>query len=173
VVRMMISIWKTKQFLKMRFSKMPYVMLAIVLSVLTGCSAMDMNQETPELRLVSIQKLPAGTFEQGFMLGFKIINPTDKILRAKGMSFSIELEGYELIKGVHNQIPEIKPYSEGEFNAKASVNLINSIRFFAELLNHKKGDLEYRLTARVDTMKGGVPPFTEKREGTISLQDAM
>lgn len=146
--------------------------LVLVCSFIAGCSTMSMTDEDyqpPELRLVSITKMPTGNFEQGFELGFKIINPNDQALRAKGMVFSVELEGYELIKGVHNRIPEVKPYSEIEFSAKASINVINSIRFFNELVTQNKNSLSYRLDARVDAKKGGVKSFKEKREGTISL----
>lgn len=79
--------------------------------------------ETPP---VSVQAFrPVATDSGGglpsFEIALHVINPNLEPLELVGISYTISLDGHELIKGVGNELPVIEGYGEGSFTLTASV----------------------------------------------------
>lgn len=103
-----------------------------------------------------------------FEIGLRVINPNREPLELVGASYTISLEGRELIKGVASDLPVIEAYGEGEFKLTAAANLLAGARFVADLLRSEKDSFRYELEAKLDV--GGLRPTIRVRDaGDIAL----
>jgi len=145
------------------------ISMLITVYALTSCSWISGESEAVDVRVISLQKLDPVGFEQGFELGLKLVNPTDEPLMIKGLVFDMDLEGYRLLSGVYSAVPEIAPYSEVDITAHASISLVNSLRFFNELMTQPKDSFKFKFRARVDVDAWWPKSIVIKRDGEIRL----
>jgi len=122
--------------------------------LLSACASLQPNFETPSVKLINIKPSGSNGFEQRFDIDLRITNPNANDLNLVGMSYLIELDGYKVITGVANDTPNIKAYSDTQVNMQASVSLFEGIGLIASLLNKTTPDVDYKITAKLDT---GVP----------------
>ncbi|MDE1461989.1 LEA type 2 family protein [Spartinivicinus poritis] len=126
-----------------------YIIISTFTLWLAGCATLAPNYEKPKIHITSIQVLEPDGFTQKFSVGLRLINPNSTSLQLSGMFYSISLEGFEVISGVTNQIPSVPGYSSTDFTVETSTNLINSIRFINDVLQHPKKQLNYELKAKM------------------------
>lgn len=131
-----------------------YIGFACLLFLLSACASLQSGFQTPSVKLVSLQALPASGLEQRFAIGLRVANPNGAALNLVGMTYAIELEGFKLISGVSNDIPSIAAYDETLVEIEASVNLLDGVRFLNDLLSNPKNALNYKVGASLDT---GIP----------------
>ncbi len=106
-----------------------------------------------------------------FAIGLRVINPNPEALTLRGISYTVSLDGYEVIQGVGNDLPVIEAYGEGEFNLTASANLFAGMRLFSDLLKSNKDTFTYGVEAKLDI--GAFRPSIRVRDGgEISLNGA-
>ena len=125
--------------------------------------------EPPKVRVDSIQVLESRGLNQRFLIGLRVINPNDRTLPVKGLSYSLSLNGYELLDGVTNQVPTLTPFSETPVEVEAVTDLVGALRFLNDLM--QSADLErltYSLTADV-SVQGWPRKVTVKESGEVSL----
>ncbi|MDH3339353.1 MAG: LEA type 2 family protein [Gammaproteobacteria bacterium] len=104
-----------------------------------------------------------------FAIGLRVINPNREPLELVGVSYTVSLEGHEIIKGVGNELPVIDAYGEGEFNLTASANLFAGIRLITDLMRNDRDSFRYELEAKLDI--GAFRPAIRVRDaGEISLR---
>jgi hypothetical protein len=86
-----------------------------------------------------------------------------------GVSYTVRLDGNEVIKGVGNELPVIEAYGEGDFILTATPNLLAGIRFVTDFLGAAKDRISYQLEAKLDV--GSLYPAIRVTDsGTISLR---
>lgn len=106
-----------------------------------------------------------------FAIGLRVINPNPEALTLRGISYTVSLDGYDVIKGVGNNLPVIEGYGEGEFNLTASANLLAGVRLFSDLMKSNKDTFGYGVEAKLDI--GAFRPSIRVRDGgEISLSGA-
>ena len=79
--------------------------------------------------------LPSEGVLPTFEIGLHVTNPNSEALKLRGVSYTISLEGHEIIKGVGNDLPTIDAYGEGQFKLTAATNLFAGIQLITELMN--------------------------------------
>lgn len=135
----------------LRPAKIPTAIL-IITAVLTGCAGMGSEYDMPT---VSVQSFRPITSDNGgalptFEIGLYVINPNLEPLELAGISYTISLDGQDLIKGVGNELPVIEGYGEGTFTVTAGFNVIAGIRLFRSLMNKDSDSFDYSFEAKLD-----------------------
>ena len=147
------------------------LILVIVFSII-GCATRQNGYETPVVTITSFDAIPTQGVLPQFEIGLHIVNPNRSPLILQGVSYTISLEGHNILTGVSNKLPEIEPYGEGDVILTASVDLFNSISFFSDLIhNQERKALTYAFKAKLDA--GALYPLIRvEKKGTLSLQDS-
>jgi len=144
--------------------------LFFILSLLvSGCANLQPIYETPTVSITSFDTIPTEGMIPRFQIGLHIVNPNRTKLQLKGISYTVSLEGHNIIAGVSNNLPEIEAYGEGDIILNASVDLFNSIGFISDLIrNQGKERISYDLNTKLDT--GVLQSLIRvSKKGTISL----
>ena len=140
-----------QNMIKQRVTYSRSVFLILLFALLTSCANFPRSIETPSVKLVSLTPLPASGLEQRFAMGLRVSNPNANALNLVGLSYAVELEGFKVISGVANDIPSIAAYGDSVVNLEASVSLLEGMRLLSSLLSKPKGEVNYRINAKLDT----------------------
>ena len=139
---------------------------------LSGCAGMGPGYETPAVNVQSFRPVASdnGGGFPAFEIVLNVINPNLEPLELAGVSYTISLDGHELIKGVSNKLPVIEGYGEGSITLTAGINLMAGIRLFRSLMKKQTDGFDYRFEAKLD------PGSFRKKirisdSGSISLSD--
>lgn len=146
------------------------LILLVMITTLSGCASLGVNFEDPQVKVVSLKALPSENLEQRFIIGLRILNPNATALNLVGMSYSLRLQGFDLLSGVKNDIPPIPAYSEVPVEVEASINVINGLRFFSSLLSQPEAPLNYELVAKLDVGSKLLPAVRVIESGQIDLK---
>ncbi len=137
-------------------------------ALLAGCSSLGPYHEQPTVVLKSFRPLPSGGGIPGFEIGLGVINPSRDTLELYGVSYTISVQGFDLVKGVGRDFPPVEPYSEATLLLTAQPNLLAGIRMFSELMRAPTDAIEYELDAKLDT-GGWAVPIRVSEKGTFNL----
>ena len=113
---------------------------------------MGAGYESPTVSVQSFRPLESGDGSglPRFEIVLHVINPNLEPLELAGVSYTISLNGNELIKGVGNQLPVIDGYGEGTFTLNAGFNLMAGIQLFRSLMDKDGDGFDYRFDAKLD-----------------------
>ena len=144
-----------------------------LLLLVQGCSWLQKDLRNPDVKVVGFSTTKGGNnlLEQKFALRLHLTNPNDLELDVKGMNFEFEIEGVELIRGVSDDVPLIKPFSEAEFTVQGSANVIQAVRLLKKLQKKPDAELAYTLNTRIVLRHGWPSSFNLKKDGTLNLND--
>jgi LEA14-like dessication related protein len=148
------------------------VVLAMAAALLTGCVGMGSGYEVPTVSVQSFRPLASdnGGGLPAFEIRLHVTNPNLEPLELAGISYTISLDGQDLIKGVGNELPVIEGYGEGTFTVTAGFKIMAGIRFFRSLIGKDSDSFDYSFKAKLD-------PGAYKRKiriadsGSISLSN--
>lgn len=145
------------------------VLCAMMCVMFTACAHLGAGLESPKVRVESIQLLEPRGISQRFLVGLRILNPNDRALPVKGLSYTLALNGIELIEGVTGKVPTLAPYSETLVEVEASTDLVAALRLLNNLtLQNASEKLSYALTAKVNVQ--GIPGnVTVKEAGEVPI----
>src|SRR5688572_27978749 len=140
------------------------------LCVMVGaCAHLGAKLEEPKIRVDSIELLESRGLNQRFRIGLRVINPNDRVLPVKGLSYSLSLNGYYLLDGVTNKVPTLEPYSETLVEVETATDLVGALRFLNDLVqNSNLEHLTYNLTADV-SVQGWLGKITVEETGEVPL----
>lgn len=126
------------------------IVCAAVVVLLTGCAGMSPGWETPTVTVKSVRAIPSDGVLPEFEIDLHIVNPNREALKLVGVSYTVSLEGHELIKGVGNELPVIEGYGEGDITINASADLFAGVGLIRELMSSQKDTLSYSFEAKLD-----------------------
>lgn len=152
---------------------MPRFLIAVVLLavLLAGCAGLRPGWETPTVTVKSVRAIPSQGMLPEFEIDLHIVNPNREALKLAGVSYTVSLEGHELIKGVGNDLPVIEGYGEGVITLNASADLFAGVGLVRELMSSQKDTLSYQFEAKLDP--GALrPSIRVKDSGEVSLSGA-
>lgn len=69
-------------------------------ALLSGCAALGPRLEAPKLTVSHVEIIKGDLFEQRFRARMNVQNPNDRELRVRGITYTIELGGEELGRGL-------------------------------------------------------------------------
>lgn len=149
-------------------------LLLIVMTItLSGCATLSPDFEDPQVKVVSLRMLPAESQAQGVAIGLRILNPNSTGLNLVGMSYSLRLQGHDLLSGARNDIPPIPAYSEVPVEVVATFNLINGLRFLQTMINQQDDIMNYELVAKLDIGSRLMPAVRITESGQIKLNNGQ
>lgn len=142
----------------------------IAIIALQGCSWLRTELNDPEITLVGFSRAASdGLLLQRFALRLHITNPNDLQLDIKGMTFTFEVGGRELLHGISNDIPLIEPYGEAEFTVQGSARLLEALQLLRDTHRNGSDTMDYTLYTRIELAKGWPSTFNLKRTGSIDM----
>ena len=118
----------TVNYLRPTIYKIAVLLLTTVF--LSACSGMRPGYETPSVSVQSFRTVPSetGTGLPSFAIGLHVTNPNLEPLKLAGISYTVSLDGQQVIKGVGNELPVIEGYGEGTFTVTAGFNVMAGIQ---------------------------------------------
>ena len=148
-------------------SRLTIAMIASAV-LLAGCAGLRPGWETPTVTVKSVRAVPSQGMLPEFEIDLHIVNPNREALKLVGVSYTVSLEGHELVKGVGNDLPVIEGYGEGDIMLNASADLFAGVGLVRELMSSQKDALSYSFEAKLDP--GALRPTIRVRDsGTVSL----
>lgn len=149
------------------------LLLSVTLLALAGCASLAPRLEAPNLSIVSVELVKGELFEQRLRARMRVQNPNDRELAVKGITYTIELGGEELGRGLSGSSFTVPRLGEAEFDMIVTANLAGALLKLAgraEKQGRVPGALDYRILGKVQLASGLVRtvPFEEK--GTLKLR---
>ena len=142
--------------------------IVIVTILLAGCAGMRPGWETPTVTVKAVRAIPSDGVLPEFEIDLHVVNPNREALKLVGVSYTVSLEGHELIQGVGNDLPVIDGYGEGDITLNASADLFAGVGLIRELMSSQKDTLSYSFEAKLDP--GALRPSIRVRDaGEVSL----
>ena len=143
---------------------------ALLLSA--GCARFGARLEPPQLSVVGVEIARGDLFEQRFKARMRVQNPNDRSIAVRGVSYTLQIGGEELGRGLSGSSFTVPALGEAEFDMLVTVNLAGTVM---RLLERARSDglpdsLSYRLRGEVKLSEGFVRtiPFDEK--GAVKLR---
>ncbi len=145
-----------------------WALLVMVMLVLQGCTNVTPRFEAPTVKISSLKLLDSTGFNQRFRIGLLLTNPNAVSLPVAGMSYTLSLNGYDLISGVSSSIPNLIAYSETPITIDASADLVAALGLLNAVAREPLKKLQYRLIAKIE-FKGWFPSVNLEKDGLIKL----
>lgn len=139
---------------------------------LQSCTWLQQDLKDPDIQVTGFSHVPGGNLlEQRFALQLQITNPNDLQLDVKGLTFDFAVDDVKLVRGVSNEVPVIKPYSQTAFTVHGSANVVQAVRLLSRMQRNPDKRFRYRLNTRIDLLRGWPSTFNLERNGDIGLSD--
>ncbi len=145
------------------------LMLFLAFLLVAGCASLRPAFETPSVDVTSFKLLPSPHLTPQFEIGMRIVNPNATELRLRGISYKVLLNDFQVVEGAANELPVVPAYGEAEFKVTASVGLVEGMRFVNDMLQKGRGQVTYRLEAKLD-VGAMIPSIRVEKTGRISPQ---
>lgn len=145
------------------------ILLAFVCVMVGACAHFGAGLEPPNVRVDSLRMLEARGLSQRFLVGLRVINPNDRALPVRGLSYTLALNGIDLLEGVSGNVPTLEPFSETLIEVEAATDLVAALRLLNNLTRPDAGEnIAYALTAKVN-VQGWPGRLTVKETGEVPL----
>jgi LEA14-like dessication related protein len=148
--------------------KLKQAIFLLIVFFLASCVPLLSQFETPRVSVSSFEVVPGNSIVPTFRIGLHVINPNRVALKMEGLSYNVELEGYRILSGASNQLPEVEAYGEGDVVLLARPDLFSTISLFTDLMNQPRDKFTFNLDAVLDV--GGLfPKIHVSKKGEIAL----
>lgn len=155
-------------FLQTRSALRTFICLFAGLLALAGCAALQPDFETPVVTISSFRAVPSTGAVPAFEIGLRVVNPNRQALALQGITYTVSLEGRELVSGAGKDLPTIEGYSEGTFTVTAAANLFEGFRLLNDLMNAPKDTVNYEVSTKLDIGRWS-PAIRVRDSGEITL----
>ena len=146
-----------------------WLLWLLALLALSGCASLIPEIDPPKVSLESLTPLPASGGAPRFEIKLRIANPNNQTFDVAGISYAVEIQGKELISGVSNDVPVLKPYAEEVVVLEGGLQLFQLLRLLTSLGKETSDSLDYRFTAKID-FNGFVPTQRIEETGSFTLR---
>lgn len=140
----------------------------LILVWLNGCALLRPDLQTPQVTIHSFRALPIRDGKPRFEIGLHVANPNRQPLVLQGLSYSVSIDGHQLLTGVSNKLPVIEAYGEGYATVTAVPDLMGSIGLIADWVSVKRQDVSYIVRVKLD-VGAMLPTLYVEKAGKISL----
>ena len=126
-----------------------FVILALT-ALLSACAGLRSDYDAPTVTVKSFRAVPSQGAMPGFEIVLNVLNPNREPLELIGVSYTIRLNGRDLVKGVGNELPVIDGYGSGDVTLSAAASMYSGIRFFGDLMKSQSDSIRYEVEAKLD-----------------------
>ena len=142
--------------------------IIVITTLLAGCAGMKPGWEEPTVTVKAVRAIPSEGMLPEFEIDLHVVNPNREALKLVGVSYTVSLEGHELIQGVGNDLPVIDGYGEGDLTLHATADLFAGVSLIRDLMSSGQDTLSYSFEAKLDP--GALrPSIRVKDSGEVSL----
>jgi LEA14-like dessication related protein len=136
--------------------------------LLSGCAS-ALKWEAPKLSVASMKLQSADIFSQRLVVHMRVVNPNDRELPIKGITYRIEVNDAELAEGLTDTPFVVPAMGEAEFDVQVKANLATALSQFMSRRG-SSDTLDYRLIGSVALSSGFLRriPFDER--GSVKLK---
>jgi len=139
----------------------------VFLPLLGGCAAVP-KLEAPKLSVIALKMQGGDFFSQKLLVRMRVVNPNDRELPIKGITYRLEVNDAELGNGNTTAPFTVPAMGEAEFDMQITANLAGAL---GKLLSRRNSSeaLDYRLVGDVSLSSGFLRriPFDER--GSVKL----
>lgn len=141
----------------------------LALLVAAGCANLAALQ-APEVQVTSLQLLEpaAGSLEQRFAVGLRLVNPNNRALAVDGLDFELDLNDRRLARGVTNRAFELPRLGETETSVIVTTSVFDLLRQAVELGSGRQAAMDYRLRGRLHLGSGFVRSVPFDHRGKLT-----
>lgn len=149
------------------------LLVLIILSfpvLLGGCAALQPGLEKPTVKVTGLRLLPSqGGLSQRIGVDLAILNPNDRDLSLRGISYTIGIENFSVLSGVTDDVPVLRGYQETPVSLEVSANMLQVVRLIEYLSRAGvKDSVNYNFDAKLD-FSALLPAMRVKETGAIPL----
>ena len=135
---------------------------------LAGCATTSF--EPPHLSVVSVKMQSADLFSQKLLVRMRVVNPNDRALPIKGISYRIEVGESELANGASDAPFVVPAMGEAEFDVQVNANLASTLLKVYGRGGSAPKKLDYRLVGKVALSSGLVRSIPFDERGSVDLK---
>ena len=149
------------------------LLLGLVASLaLSGCAAVPLNLETPDVSVVGIRGLEANFFEQRLEVRLRVKNPNSVELPVNGLDVDVELADEPFAHGVSAREFVVPANGEAEFDMIVTANAANAIlKIVGD--GGQRGEVGYKLKGKLSTHLGLLRTIPFEETGTLPVADML
>lgn len=146
------------------------MILSLVLLVSGGCANFQAGLEKPTVKVTGLRLLPSqGGLNQRIGVDLAILNPNDRDLSLRGISYTIGIENFSVLSGVTDNVPVLKGYQETPVSLEVSANMLQVVRLIEYFSRAGvKDSVSYNFDAKLD-FSALLPSMRVKESGSIPL----
>jgi len=145
-----------------------YFLQILLVVMLTACATVPSDFERPGVTVTSFKPVSSRNLSPEFEIILRVTNPNRTALELEGISYTIDLDGNEVMTGVANDLPVIDAYGEADVKLYATANLMGGLNFITSLMNQYKDQVEYEFNAKLD-VGTFMPRINVNKKGMFSL----
>lgn len=136
-----------------------------LLAIATGCASLRPSLQAPTLTFVGAELERASLLEQRLRARMRVSNPNDRAIAVRGVTYTLEVAGEELGRGVSGGAFEIPAAGTTTFEVLVTANLAPVLLKLATRLG-RDAAIPYRIRGEVTLASGLLRkiPFDERGE---------
>ncbi|MEE9343669.1 MAG: LEA type 2 family protein [Gammaproteobacteria bacterium] len=108
-------------------------LIASLILLLAGCSALTQRPEVPQLSLIGFEPVTMGLLEQRYKVSLRVKNVNQFPLPIKGLNFAMEINGIKFGSGVSNKGVTVPGLGEGVLDFEVTSNIFKTFQQFRGL----------------------------------------
>jgi LEA14-like dessication related protein len=146
----------------------PALAAALLGLLLSGCAS-SFKFEAPKISVVSMKMQSADIFSQRLQVRMRVMNPNDRELPVKGITYRIEVNGAELAQGLTDAPFLVPAMGEAEFDVQVTANLASAL---SQIMSRRGSSdtLDYRLVGEVALASGFLRHIPFDEHGSVKLK---
>jgi LEA14-like dessication related protein len=144
-------------------------LLALIGALLVAPACSTLKLEPPQLSVVTMKVQSADIFSQRLQMRLRVVNPNDRELPIKGISYRIEVEGDPLAEGLTDAPFVVPALGEAEFDMQVTANLAGTLAKYL-MRGSTPPALDYRLVGKVTLSSGFLRSIPFDEHGSVKLK---
>lgn len=129
---------------------MSRALFSLILLVVAGCATVPADFKQPGVAVVSVTPRMSNGIAPEFDIVLRVSNPNRSALAIKGLSYTIDLAGTEVVQGVASDLPKIAAYGEAEVTLGARADLIGGLNVLSRILADPASPIDFEFNAEID-----------------------
>jgi LEA14-like dessication related protein len=151
-----------------RFAAGAALCISILLAA-AGCATVPADFRQPGVSVVSVTPRLANSIAPEFDIVLRVTNPNRSALAIKGLTYTIDLAGSQVVQGVASDLPKIAAYGEAEVTLGAQADLLGGLNVLSRILADPASPIDFEFNAEID-IGTFYPMIRVNKRGEVSFR---